>query len=804
MRRAWIIGCVLLLAACSKKVTVSAVDLSVEFKGYVPQCVRVTVSDAEAPQEHTSFENLTKDKLASSDPSDDRTVRIAVYREESWSQKLLIEVSSFKDTCGGALVETRKLGPVTLPEKGAVRRTLQLLALDVDKDGYIAKSADPDIQQDDDCDDSKDYIYRGAQRTCGTVPDPLGDYDCDDVPECAQQPNGQSCQAGTMCKSGFCVAGVCCESACDTPPDLCRGAPTCGGGTCKYPIAEGKACNDGNKCTTIDTCNNLGQCVGASPVTCPTRSDSCASSSGTCVPSDGGCYYAPFDAGTPCNDNNGCTLSDKCNGAGSCSPGTPRSCNTPGAGQQCLVSVGECLPADGGCVYPPVDAGTACNDGNACSFTDKCNGAACSGTPYTCTPNQCQVQQPALACAGDGGCVFTPDNSKNGQACSLGNGVAYSGKCASGTCSSFPYVPSNFDPDEVTPTSQLDNLPIVNLTCDATFNSTTLAWTMGSGCTSTPGVSAQLRLQSGGPQVVILPMKQFDIAAGKTLKLVGDKPVILAVYGNATLNGKIQANGVKQLPGAGGSIQCGAREGTDGAVKGTDTTGSGGGGGGHAFAGGDGGKGATTPDATVSKGGTAVSSPTVFVPLVGGCAGGKGGQVGTTAGGLGGAGGGAVQLSVAGTLLVKDIVSVSGGGATGGDAVTADAAGGGGGGSGGGLILEADSLDLAGGSILTANGGGGGEGGKSGGSPVKGKDGADGAINSNVAAPGGVTNANGAGGNGGDGATTNNAGSGGPGDPSEAGGGGGGSVGRIRVYGRANCNMNSTLISPSPNRGGAC
>jgi len=795
MRRAWIIGCVLLLAACSKKVTVSAVDLSVEFKGYVPQCVRVTVSDAEAPQEHTSFETLTKDKLASSEPNDDRTVRIAVYREESWSQKLLIEVSSFKDTCGGALVETRKLSAVTLPDKGTVSRTLQLLALDVDKDGYIAKSADPDIQQDDDCDDSKDYIYRGAQRTCGTVPDPTGDYDCDDVPECAQQPNGQACQAGTMCQSGFCVAGVCCESACGTPPDLCRGAPTCGGGTCKYPIAEGKACNDGNKCTTVDTCNNAGQCVGASPVTCPTRSEACVSSSGTCVPSDGGCYYAPFDAGTPCNDNNGCTLSDRCNGAGACSPGSPRSCNTPGAGQQCLVSVGECLPADGGCVYPPVDAGTACDDGTACTHTDQCNGTACSGTAYTCTPNQCQRQVPA--CAGDGGCVFTADNTKNGQTCDLG--ASQTGFCMSGTCSSFPYVPSNFDPDALTP-AQISSLPIVNLTCDATFNSTTGSWSMVGGC-SAPVVPSRLLSPTGAPQVVVLSMKQLFVSSGKTLRLTGDKPVILAVYGNATFDGKLLANASKQTPGAGGnSILCGTRAGNDGAVKSGEFTGSGGGGGGHAFAGGNGGKGDTAPDAPSSQGGTA--STTVLVPLVGGCPGGKGGRL-TAAAGLGGAGGGAVQLSVAGTLQVKDLMSVSGGGGTGGDGVVTDAAGGGGGGSGGGLLLEADTLDLNSTARLTANGGGGGEGGSLT-SSQNGLDGADGSILDSTPAAGGNTTPNGAGGNGGTGATGNAAGAGGNGSASNAGGGGGGAVGRIHLYGKKACSLNTSISSPVATKGGGC
>jgi hypothetical protein len=795
MRRAWIIGCVLLLAACSKKVTVSAVDLSVEFKGYVPQCVRVTVSDAEAPQARSSFETITKDKLASSDPTDDRTVRIAVYREESWSQKLLIEVSSFKDTCGGALVETRKLSAVTLPEKGTVPRTLQLLAVDADKDGSIAKSADPDIQQDDDCDDSKDYIYRGAQRTCGTVPDPVGDYDCDDVPECAQQPNGQSCQAGTMCKSGFCVAGVCCESACATPPDMCRGTPTCGGGTCKYPIAAGKECNDENKCTTVDTCNSLGQCVGASPVTCPTRSDACLSSAGTCVPSDGGCYYAPFDAGTPCNDNNGCTSGEKCNGAGSCGSGTEKVCNSASSPGQCYADMGTCVPADGGCVYPTRDAGTPCNDGVACTHTDQCNGVgSCSGSTYSCTPTQCQQQSPA--CAGDGGCVFTAAN--NGSECDLG--ASQSGTCVSGTCRAFPYVPSNFNPDALTP-QEIANLPIVNLTCDATFNSTSNAgsWSMVGGC-GAPAVHTRVVSQADGSEVLVLSMKQLTVASGKTLRLAGSRPVILAVYGDATLDGKLLANASKQAPGAGGnSTLCGTRAGNDGAVKGSEFVGSGGGGGGHAFAGGNGGKWENT---AVSQGGTA--STTALVPLVGGCSGGKGGQL-TALAGLGGAGGGAVQLSVAGKLLARDWVSVSGGGGTGGKAGNADAAGGGGGGSGGGLLLEAEVLELTLSAKLTANGGGGGEGGARGSSSQNGSDGSDGSVIDNNPAPGGVTGGNGAGGNGGLGATANNAGNGGNGDDIDAGGGGGGAAGRIQVYARGACTIsNSSVASPALTKLGMC
>ena len=70
-----------------------------------------------------------------------------------------------------------------------------------------------------------------------------------------------------------------------------------------------------------------------------------------------------------------------------------------------------------------------------------------------------------------------------------------------------------------------------------------------------------------------------------------------------------------------------------------------------------------------------------------------------------------MQLSVAGTLTLKNVVTVSGAGGKGGRTATNNkSAGGGGGGSGGLLVLEADRLVVDATARVTANGGAGGEG----------------------------------------------------------------------------------------------
>ncbi|MDD9939359.1 MAG: DUF2341 domain-containing protein, partial [Myxococcales bacterium] len=215
------------------------------------------------------------------------------------------------------------------------------------------------------------------------------------------------------------------------------------------------------------------------------------------------------------------------------------------------------------------------------------------------------------------------------------------------------YVPSNFDATTVTYN------PTVNLNCGGThtFDSSDGSFT-GSWCGTFPSVQGPVAQLSGGPSVYILGTTQLDVASGTTLKLVGAYPVILAVSGNVTIDGTVDAGADMQTPGAGGDApgtgdanDCGTSAGQPGDVQ-TSGSDGGGGGGGAGF----GTPGATGGEAHQNNGGGpggVVRGNLELVPLLGGCAGGLGGQgdSGNT-GREGGAGGGAVQISSARPLTV--------------------------------------------------------------------------------------------------------------------------------------------------------
>src|SRR4029077_5640226 len=116
----------------------------------------------------------------------------------------------------------------------------------------------------------------------------------------------------------------------------------------------GAACNDGDLCTTGDTCQ-AGACHAGPPVDCE---DEAGCTVRACDPATGTCH----DTGvkpelSPCEDGNFCTVNDRCF-CGTCSPGNKRYCpadadpNTIDTcdtdSQQCVhrgvVGPARCLP----------------------------------------------------------------------------------------------------------------------------------------------------------------------------------------------------------------------------------------------------------------------------------------------------------------------------------------------------------------------------------------------------------------------------------------------------------------------------
>ena len=140
--------------------------------------------------------------------------------------------------------------------------------------------------------------------------------------------DNNACTVGDSCVAGACVPGAApnCNDASSCTIDSCL--PTTG--CIHFPLPG--SCDDGNACTSGDSCDIFGVCRGTA-ANCddgnPCTDDSC---------SGGGCTHV--NNTLPCTDNNACTTGDACSG-GSCS-GSPRSCDDSNG-----CTTDSCAPASG-------------------------------------------------------------------------------------------------------------------------------------------------------------------------------------------------------------------------------------------------------------------------------------------------------------------------------------------------------------------------------------------------------------------------------------------------------------------------
>ena len=236
--------------------------------------------------------------------------------------------------------------------------------------------------------------------------------------------DGNSCTQTDTCQSGACVGSnpvVC------TASDQCHIAGTCNTatGVCSNPQAQdGTACNDGDACTQTDICQS-GACVGSNPVVCA-ASDQCHVP-GTCNTATGVCSNPSAPNGTPCNDGDACTRTDACQ-SGACVGSDRVVCS---AIDPCHLA-GTCSPASGECSTPVAPDGTGCNDGNACTQTDVCQGGVCVGTnPTICGPSDpCHL---AGTCNEITGACSNPP-APDGTTCNDGDACTTGDACANGAC----------------------------------------------------------------------------------------------------------------------------------------------------------------------------------------------------------------------------------------------------------------------------------------------------------------------------------------------------------------------------------
>ncbi|CAN96208.1 putative transposase [Sorangium cellulosum So ce56] len=173
-----------------------------------------------------------------------------------------------------------------------------------------------------------------------------------------------------------CVSGHCIDAVCcDTE---CAGG--CGACTvARGAVADGTCtplsgtpCDDGDACTAGDTCDS-GMCAPGEPVTC--KPPGPCQEPATCEKSKG-CVYPELPDETPCDDLDACTRVDRCQG-GMCVGADPVPCESDG----CRLEA-KCV--QGVCTFTAALDGTSCDDGNACTRMDVCRAMMCEGTDVRC------------------------------------------------------------------------------------------------------------------------------------------------------------------------------------------------------------------------------------------------------------------------------------------------------------------------------------------------------------------------------------------------------------------------------------
>ncbi|RKG65792.1 hypothetical protein D7V80_22030 [Corallococcus sp. CA054B] len=738
MNRLCLLGCVLLLAACREKAPDEGA-IRVSVKYGSFKPACVRV-EAKDANGHQEATDILSSQFKNAEKNE---VLVAVRRKADWDATLDLTVSSYADTdgnrCSGEAVERFTNAALTIVPKEYTRFDVALKAVDADGDGSPSGIEWAGIS---DCDETKADVRPGAEEKCDTTID----YDCDGKFACADSDcTERTCTDGDLCNTGKRCIGV-------------GASAQCGGGT--------------PKCTQA-----TGQCQ-------PTV---------TCEASTGACIEENVQEGAACEPGNPCMTDGRCTADKQC-VGTLKTCTTP-TSPACQESTGTCNPTSGSCEYAPKPVTTTCEDGNVCHEPGFCDGnGTCIGTDTPCPPMECKA---AAGCTANSSCVYAGDPAQINLPCSDDDSGTPRVCRADGQCTAFPYTPSNFDPNG----NSGGELGELRTTGAVVFDTDAQSWAPSNLGPDTSQLTIKTVPQGeGAPDTLLIPVR--TLALGGELRIVGSRPVIIAVYGDATLNHDILAsgrivNGVP-VPGAGGNQSCTSSQGNVGTYSGGQ--GGGGGGAGGATAGANGGRGLNANATQGAAGSQQSSTPT---PLLGGCQGGNGGGTGSADGGLGGAGGGAIQISVARTLTIGKVLSVSGGGGLGGKANSSSgaAAGGGGGGSGGSIVLEAFLLNLTSDARITANGGGGGEGAGA----SDGMNGANGREDANSSANGGA-DGTATGGDGGKGGASSVPTSGNDGGTlllvNGGGGGGGGAAGSIHLRSVRGCTQTSGhVISPAATGG---
>jgi cysteine-rich repeat protein len=238
------------------------------------------------------------------------------------------------------------------------------------------------------CDDGDIDAGDGCSDTCTVETG----YFCSGSPSTCAPICGDNLVTGPeQCDDGSTTAGDGCSATCTVEPGFsCMGNPStceaiCGDGL----VVDGEGCDDGNVaagdgCSATCTVEVGWSCSGEPSMCAPICGDGLILGTETCddAVANGtlasccstSCQFQP--GGTSCDDGNACTTNDACNGiANSCVGGPLDTCND---GNVCTAD--SCNPLSG-CIHDgPARDGFACDDGHVCTQGDVCTNGQCAGT----------------------------------------------------------------------------------------------------------------------------------------------------------------------------------------------------------------------------------------------------------------------------------------------------------------------------------------------------------------------------------------------------------------------------------------
>lgn len=193
------------------------------------------------------------------------------------------------------------------------------------------------------------------------------DDSCDTEVGCTYTPNTDPCDDGLFCTEN----DVCSAGSCDGTARNCADENSCTTDSCDdetdacVHVNNTDPCGDGNACTSDDVCAD-GICAGVVTVLCDDK-DPCTDN--VCDTDSGNCSN-PYNT-VPCDDGNACSTGDTCDGGKCLGVAVPCDDKNP-------CTTDSCDEKDGQCIHD--NNSSECDDGDVCTIGDACEGGLCTGT----------------------------------------------------------------------------------------------------------------------------------------------------------------------------------------------------------------------------------------------------------------------------------------------------------------------------------------------------------------------------------------------------------------------------------------